>query len=110
MPSCPISPAARRSSWPLPAPGRSRSADPPSPAPAPAIVKPLPPEWFIDYGTNAEMRWEAMQGQPYLVSNERFFVRNHTATPAIDMEAYRLPRPGPVVRGGPRPFPLGRGG
>src|SRR3954452_5343869 len=57
---------------------------------APAIVKPLPPEWFVDYGTNAEMRWEAMRGQPYLVSNERFFVRNHTATPAIDMEAYRL--------------------
>ena len=25
------------------------------------IVKPLPPEWFIQKGTSAEMRWEAMQ-------------------------------------------------
>ena len=23
------------------------------------IVKPLPPEWFVNYGTNAEMRWES---------------------------------------------------
>jgi DMSO/TMAO reductase YedYZ molybdopterin-dependent catalytic subunit len=73
---------------------------------APAIVKPLPPEWFIDYGTNAEMRWEAMQGQPYLVSNERFFVRNHTATPAIDMEAYRLALSGSGLRRGPVSFSL----
>ena len=35
-------------------------------APAPPIVKPLPPEWFIPIGTNAEMRWEAMAGQGYL--------------------------------------------
>ena len=33
---------------------------------APPIVKPLPPEWFIPLGTNAEMRWEAMRGQGYL--------------------------------------------
>src|SRR3954469_25135636 len=73
---------------------------------APAIVKPLPPEWFIDYGTNAEMRWEAMQGQPYLVSNERFFVRNHTATPAIDMAGYRLALSGSGLRRGPASFSL----
>ncbi|MDT4921689.1 MAG: hypothetical protein QOI15_2591, partial [Pseudonocardiales bacterium] len=24
------------------------------------IVKPLPPEWFVNYGTNAEMRWDAV--------------------------------------------------
>ena len=48
------------------------------------IVKPLPPEWFIPLGTNAEMRWEAMQGQGYLTPAERFFVRNHTSTPLID--------------------------
>ena len=24
---------------------------------APAILKPLPPEWFVDFGTNAETRW-----------------------------------------------------
>ena len=29
------------------------------------IVKPLPPEWFVGLGTNAEMRWEAMRGEGY---------------------------------------------
>ena len=24
------------------------------------IVKPLPPEWFVNFGTNAEMRWDAV--------------------------------------------------
>ena len=56
----------------------------------PAIVKPLPPEWFIQLGTNAEMRWEAMRDQGYTVANERFFVRNHTATPRIDAATWRL--------------------
>jgi DMSO/TMAO reductase YedYZ molybdopterin-dependent catalytic subunit len=54
------------------------------------IVKPLPPEWFIPQGTNAEMRWEAMRDQGLRVPNERFFVRNHTATPRIDAAAWRL--------------------
>ena len=58
-------------------------------APGP-IVKPLPPEWFIPQGTNAEMRWEAMRDQRLLVRNERFFVRNHTATPRIDAATWRL--------------------
>ena len=36
-------------------------------------------------GTNAEMRWDAVAGLSRTTSaNERFFVRNHTATPAID--------------------------
>src|SRR4051794_28535436 len=75
---------------------------------APAIVKPLPPEWFVDYGTNAEMRWEAMRDQPYLVANDRFFVRNHTATPAIDRASYRLALTGSGLRGGPVSFSLGQ--
>ena len=54
------------------------------------IVKPLPPEWFTPFGTNAEMRWDAAAGVPYLIPNERFFVRNHTATPIIDPATYRL--------------------
>ena len=58
--------------------------------PAPAIVKPLPPEWYLPIGTNAEMRWEAMRGQGYRTPNERFFVRNHTATPRIDPATWRL--------------------
>ena len=56
---------------------------------APAILKPLPPEWFIDYGSNAEMRWESVDAG-YLTSPERLFVRNHTATPRIDPATYRL--------------------
>src|SRR5437773_12181451 len=45
------------------------------------ILKPLPPELFTVYGSNAEMRWEAMRGHGYLVPVDRFFVRNHTRTP-----------------------------
>lgn len=59
-------------------------------AQAPTIVKPLPPEWFIPLGTNAEMRWDTAAGLPYHTPNERFFVRNHTATPIIDPATYRL--------------------
>jgi DMSO/TMAO reductase YedYZ molybdopterin-dependent catalytic subunit len=59
-------------------------------APAGPIVKPLPPEWFTPIGTNAEMRWEAMRGQGYYTPSERFFVRNHTATPLIDKRSWRL--------------------
>jgi DMSO/TMAO reductase YedYZ molybdopterin-dependent catalytic subunit len=54
------------------------------------IVKPLPPEWFVPFGTNAEMRWDAARGLPYTIPNERFFVRNHTSTPIIDPATYRL--------------------
>ncbi len=57
---------------------------------APAIVKPLPPEWFVDYGTNAEMRWDSVDPRRYLTSPERLFVRDHTATPLVDRTAYRL--------------------
>lgn len=55
-----------------------------------AVVKPTPPELFIDHGTNREMRFEAMAGRGYLTPNELFFIRNHTATPAIDASAWRL--------------------
>src|SRR3954471_20816372 len=54
------------------------------------ILKPLPPEWFTAFGTNAEMRWDAAAGLSYTIPNERFFVRNHTATPIIDPRTYRL--------------------
>ena len=54
------------------------------------IVKPLPPEWFIPIGTNAEMRWDAAADLGYLIPNERFFVRNHTATLIIDPATWRL--------------------
>jgi len=55
-----------------------------------SIVKPLPPEWFVDHDTNAEMRWDATADLGYRTPNERFFVRNHTATPRIDAKTWRL--------------------
>jgi DMSO/TMAO reductase YedYZ molybdopterin-dependent catalytic subunit len=69
------------------------------------IVKPLPPEWFIRLGTNAEMRWDAMRDQGFTVPNERFFVRNHTSTPRIDPATYRLELFGSGLRR-PRAFSL----
>jgi DMSO/TMAO reductase YedYZ molybdopterin-dependent catalytic subunit len=58
-------------------------------APGP-IVKPLPPELFHVYGSNAEMRWEAMTGQGYTVPVDRFFVRDHTVTPRLNAGTWRL--------------------
>ncbi len=65
------------------------------------IVKPLPPEFFEVYGTNAETRWEALIGQGYLTPIDRFFVRNHTATPSIDVGDWRLKLFGTGLRGAP---------
>ena len=65
------------------------------------IVKPLPPEWFTIIGTNAEMRWDSVAGQPYETANERFFVRNHTSTPLIDARTWQLRVFGSGLRGAP---------
>ena len=65
-------------------------AGPGDPAPPTPIRKPTPPEWFVDYGTNAEMRWDAVGDLGYAIPNERFFVRNHTSTPTIDAATWRL--------------------
>ena len=54
------------------------------------IRKPVPAEWFVLFGTNAETRWDALADVGYEVPNERFFVRNHTATPLIDPATWRL--------------------
>jgi hypothetical protein len=35
------------------------------------------------------MRWDSVAGQPYETANERFFVRNHTATPTIDSSTWQ---------------------
>ncbi|MBE1462550.1 sulfite oxidase [Kibdelosporangium phytohabitans] len=71
---------------------------------ASTIVKPLPPELFEVYGTNAETRWEALSGQGHLTPIDRFFVRNHTATPAIDVNTWRLRLFGTGLRRGPVEF------
>jgi DMSO/TMAO reductase YedYZ molybdopterin-dependent catalytic subunit len=64
------------------------------------IVKPLPPDWFINYGTNAEMRWDTVDFG-YLTPVERFFVRDHTATPIIDPATWQLQIFGSGLRGAP---------
>jgi DMSO/TMAO reductase YedYZ molybdopterin-dependent catalytic subunit len=81
----------------VPAPAAGAAA----PAAAGPIVKPLPPELFYVYGTNAETRWEALRGQGYTVPNDRFFVRNHTLTPQIDVDTWRLRLFGTGLRGKP---------
>ncbi|WNI26423.1 sulfite oxidase [Streptomyces sp. ITFR-16] len=60
------------------------------PDPAPGIVKPLPPEVFTVRGTNAETNFAALRGTGLLTPADRFFVRNHTATPRIDAAGWRL--------------------
>jgi DMSO/TMAO reductase YedYZ molybdopterin-dependent catalytic subunit len=69
-------------------------------APGP-IVKPLPGDKFIVYGTNAEMRWDAMAGVGDLVPVDRFFVRNHTLTPSLSADTWRLKLFGTGLRGAP---------
>ncbi|HEY2603491.1 MAG TPA: sulfite oxidase [Thermoleophilaceae bacterium] len=70
-------------------------------AAASPILKPLPPEWFINYGSNAEMRWDAAHQLGYRIPNGRFFVRDHTATPLIDSRTWQLRVFGSGLRGAP---------
>ncbi|MEV5236746.1 sulfite oxidase [Streptomyces pseudogriseolus] len=80
---------------PLSAPAPARAAD------GDTIVKLLPPEAFVRHGTNAETRWEALRGTGHHTPNDLFFVRNHTATPRIDANGWRLRLWGSGLRGGP---------
>ncbi|MFE6872458.1 sulfite oxidase, partial [Kitasatospora sp. NPDC057692] len=95
---------------PAPAPGTPPGAPAGAAAaagPVPGIVKPLPAEWFVPRGTNAEMRFDALRdgadGAPVgrYVPVERFFVRNHTSTPLIDAGSWRLRLFGSGLRGAP---------
>jgi DMSO/TMAO reductase YedYZ molybdopterin-dependent catalytic subunit len=65
------------------------------------IVKPLPPDEFYVYGSNAEMRWEVMRDKGYLVPAENFFVRDHTSTPLIDVNTWSLKMFGSGLAGSP---------
>jgi len=56
----------------------------------PAILKPTPADRFVDFGTNAEMRWDSVDPRRYLTRQGRLFVRNHTSTPVIDRSTWRL--------------------
>jgi DMSO/TMAO reductase YedYZ molybdopterin-dependent catalytic subunit len=65
------------------------------------IVKPLPADKFIIHGTNAETRWESLAGVGNLVPIDRFFVRNHTRTPLMSADTWRLQLFGTGLRGAP---------
>ncbi len=56
------------------------------------VQKPTPPELFIPQGGgNYEMRFDVLPHHDYLVSSDRFFVRDHTCTPPpIDETTWRL--------------------
>lgn len=62
----------------------------PASATSPFILKPTPPAYFTDFGTNAEMRWASVDPQQYLTPQSRLFVRNHTRTPQVDRSTYAL--------------------
>ncbi|MGW6652840.1 sulfite oxidase [Streptomyces sp. CB02130] len=73
----------------------------------PGVVKPLPSELFTLRGTNAETNFDALHGTGLLTPADRFFVRNHTATPRIDRADWKLTVWGDGLRGGPVDFTFG---
>jgi len=56
----------------------------------PAIRKPTPAARFVDFGTNAEMRWDSVDPRQFPTAQSRLFVRNHTSTPTLDADTWRL--------------------
>lgn len=66
-------------------------ASPPAPTPATRLIqKPIPDQFFIPLGTNAEMRFDVLANRTYTTPNSFFFVRNHTSTPLIDVKTWKL--------------------
>ncbi len=65
------------------------------------ISKPLPSQWFTNFGSNAEMRWDSVGGLGYVIPNERFFVRDHTGTPIVDAATWQLNVFGTGLNGSP---------
>ncbi|MFE4258418.1 sulfite oxidase [Streptomyces sp. NPDC056883] len=74
----------------------------------PGTVKPLPPELFTIRGTNAETNFAALRGTGSLTPLDRFFVRNHTVTPRLDANDWRLKVWGDALSGGPVEFSYDR--
>ncbi|WP_406387931.1 sulfite oxidase [Streptomyces sp. NBC_00887] len=68
------------------------------------VVKPLPPELFTVRGTNAETNFAALRDTGLLTPVDRFFVRNHTATPRIEAADWTLTVWGSGLEGGPVDF------
>ncbi|OLZ56400.1 sulfite oxidase [Streptomyces amritsarensis] len=71
---------------------------------APGIVKPLPPDLFTIRGTNAETNFASLRGTGHLTPIDRFFVRNHTSTPRVDVGTWRLKVWGDGLAAGPVEF------
>lgn len=67
------------------------------------ISKPLPSQYFVNFGSNAEMRWDAAAGLGYEIPNDRFFVRDHTGTPIVDSSSWKLNLFGTGLKGSPTP-------
>jgi DMSO/TMAO reductase YedYZ molybdopterin-dependent catalytic subunit len=65
------------------------------------ISKPLPPQNFVNFGSNAEMRWDSVAGLGYVIPNDRFFVRDHTGTPIVNASAWQLSLFGTGLKGSP---------
>lgn len=79
-----------------------------APAAVPGTVKPLPPELFTIRGTNAETNFAALRGTGPLTPVDRFFVRNHTTTPRIEADGWKLSVWGDGLAGGPVEFSYDR--
>ncbi|MCJ0872514.1 sulfite oxidase [Streptomyces sp. AP-93] len=88
--------------------GAAGTAEAAGAAALPATVKPLPPELFTIRGTNAETKFAALRGTGLLTPVDRFFVRNHTATPRLDKDGWRLKVWGDALSGGPVEFSYDR--
>ncbi len=87
-----LTPTATPTPVPSPTPVSSPTSQLPSPTtPAPRpINKPIPEQYFLPLGTNAEMRFELMANRGYAVPNSFFFVRGHSFTPFIDIKTWKL--------------------
>ncbi|MEZ4726605.1 MAG: molybdopterin-dependent oxidoreductase [Caldilineaceae bacterium] len=60
-------------------------------------VKPILEPFFIPHGTSVEMRWTSDATRNYLMDSGQFFVRNHSATPILNSNEWRLVIEGPGV-------------
>ncbi len=97
-------PAPAQTAGPTPAVGTAPSSATPAPAAAVRLIqKPIPTEFFIPLGSNAEMRFEVMANRGYTMPNSLFFVRDHTQSVIIDPKTWKLSIEGDGID---RPFTL----
>lgn len=54
------------------------------------INKPIPTQYFIPMGSNAEMRFEVMANRGATMPNSFFFVRTHKASVIVDAKTWQL--------------------